>query len=83
MSVKVKENVQKLRDYSCREFYDGVACGIASLSVIAGFVDIEDQKMDHPYLIGVPAIASICLGIYNQIKHGEDKGRSELEKELK
>ena len=75
--------IRKLRDYSCREFYDGVACGVAAFSLIAGFVDIEDGKMNHPYLIGIPAVSALCLGLYNQFKHGPDKGCSDLEKELK
>ena len=74
MSFDEKGKIKKLRDYSCREFYDGVAFGVAIFFLIAGFVDMEDMKFDYPYLIGVPAVSALCLGFYKQLMYGPDKG---------
>ncbi|MGD9276088.1 MAG: hypothetical protein PVJ67_02860 [Candidatus Pacearchaeota archaeon] len=79
----MNDKIQKLREYSLREFYDGFAFGVASSSMVAGVVDVVgDKSFDHPYLIGGAFLASMGLGFYNKIKYGENKGLSELEKEL-
>ena len=79
----MNDKMQKLREYSLRVFYDGFAFGVASSTMVAGMVDyFNDNSFDHPYLVGIPLVASIALGLYNKAKHGCDKGLSGLEKEL-
>lgn len=74
--------IPSLLDYAFREFSDGVALGVAASTLVAGFVDVSDNSFDHPYLIGIPFVASMALGAYTRIKHGSDKGLSKLVSEL-
>lgn len=76
--------ITKLRDLTYRAFNDGFAAGVMTSTIVAGMVDyLSDDKFDHPYLIGIPLLSSMAVGLYHEIKYGKDKGLSALERELK
>ena len=79
----MNQNIQK-QNYSANiEFCNGIACGVAITTGIAGLYDyISDESIDHPLLIGIPFLASIVSGFYIKIKHGLYSGRKDLEREL-
>lgn len=74
---------RKFRQYIYRIYFDGLLTSITYCTMIAGFIDYcTNMRLDHPYAILIPFIASIVLGLLNRRGYGDDLGFKEIQETL-
>ncbi|MEK6757909.1 MAG: hypothetical protein AABX88_02160 [Nanoarchaeota archaeon] len=77
------KKLHSFRFYASRISWDSFYTGIGVTSLIGLATDFfDDGKLNYPFLTIGGAVAPLALSFYNDLRHGRDRGKNKLEKEL-